>query len=92
MLYNPTMAISNAFLDDRITATEAAIVAYEAAITSLTANPTLSYSLDTGQGKQSVTRQDLAKLQEGLDGLYERLENLCTRRNGGGSTVMRPAY
>lgn len=86
------MAITNVFLDARITATKTTIVAYETAIDALVTSQVLSYTLNTGQGSQTVTRQDLKGLQESLDVLYERLENLCNRRNGAGTVIMRPGF
>jgi len=52
--------------------TETQILAYNDAVDFLTLNPTAKYEFDTGQSKQTVTRQDLANLQKTLDGLLLR--------------------
>ena len=86
------MSISSTFLTDRITATEAAIVAYEAAAEAFASNGlTQSYRLDTGQTVQNVTRADLDMITSTLDILYNRLSTLCARRDGAAS-IGRPAW
>ena len=81
------------FLQNRITVTEAMIVAYEDAITALVAGGmTMSYTLDTGQDRQVVTRNDIGGLQKQLDALYNRLSTMCVRLKGGGSVTARPAW
>lgn len=79
------------FVQARIDATKAQIVATEDAVLALTTGQVLSYSLDTGQTRQTVTKQDLVRLQGMLDGLYNRLETLCARLNGG-SVNLRPDW
>jgi hypothetical protein len=82
--------MSSTFLQDRITAIEAIIPVYEAAITALGAG-IQSYTLDTGQTRETVTKLDLAQLKRTLDSLYNTLATLNARCNGG--TVMaRPAW
>ena len=73
--------MADTFLEDRLTATKNQILAYEAAIDFLIANPTKRYKLDTGQSSQEVTRQDLTTLQDDLDKLYSRYETLEKRCN-----------
>ena len=86
------MAISDTFLADRITATEAQIVAYEAAILAFANSGAIqTYKLDTGQTVQTVTRSDLVDLNQTLDILYNRLSTLCARRDGAAS-IGRPAW
>lgn len=83
---------STAWLQARLTATQAQIEAYEDAIAALGASgaAVLSYSIDTGQTRQQVTRANLSDLQETLDRLYCRYEALYNRLNGGASIIMRP--
>ena len=86
------MAISDTFLADRITATEAQIVAYETAILAFANNGAIqTYKLDTGQTVQTVTRSDLEDLNKTLDILYNRYSTLCARRDGAAS-IGRPAW
>ena len=75
------------FLSERITATRAQIVAYEDAITAIVSAGVTSYTLDTGQSRQTVTRLDLPALQNALDSLYSRLDALEARISGGAVIV-----
>jgi uncharacterized coiled-coil protein SlyX len=80
----------NTFLKTRIAAIQVQIAAYEDAITAISSG-VQSYTLDTGQTRQVVTRFDVDKLQSALDSLYNRYSVMCTRLNGGGVTV-RPSW
>lgn len=70
------------FIKARITATEALIEQFENALEALTVQRVQSYTIDTGQTRQNVTRLDLASLQAQLEGLYNRLATLEARLNG----------
>lgn len=81
------------FLLERIAVTKSLIVAYESAVLALaSANGIESYTLDTGQGRQTVTRADVSRLSATLDGLYNRLSVLQTRLDGSGVTRGVPAW
>lgn len=84
--------MDNAFLQDRITATKAEIVAYEAAILSLATTGAQSYTLDTGQSRQTVTRANLTELRKALEALYNQCATMQARLSGGGSVIMRPGF
>jgi uncharacterized coiled-coil DUF342 family protein len=75
--------ITEAFLQEQIDATKAAITAYHAAILALSSGAQ-SYSLDTGQTKQSVTKANLTELRKTLDWLNKELRQLDDELNGGG--------
>lgn len=79
------------FLQQRIDATKALIVAYEDAVTALVDGGVQTYTLDTGQSRQTVTRLELATLNRNIDSLYNRLATLQARLNGG-SVNVRPAW
>lgn len=79
------------FLEQRIDATKALIVAYEDAATALASGGVQSYTLDTGQSRQTVTRLEIATLHRSIDSLYNRLATLQARLNGG-SVNVRPAW
>jgi hypothetical protein len=81
-----------AFLQARIDATKAQIIAYEDAATALASGGVQSYTLDTGQSRQTVTRLDLDNLQKTIDSLYNRLATLEARLNGSGTVTVRPAW
>jgi hypothetical protein len=84
--------MDRAFTLERITATKAMIVEYENAVTALgTQGGVQSYTLDTGQSRQTVTRADIPALNGMLDSLYNRLATLEARVYGGTVTA-RPAW
>lgn len=79
------------FLQQRIDATKALIAAYEDAATALVSGGVQSYTIDTGQTRQTVTQVDLAALNRNIDSLYNRLATLQARLKGG-SVNVRPAW
>lgn len=84
--------MDDTFLQDRITATKALIIAYETAVTALTTGQVQEYTLDTGQDRQRVVKADISRLNEALDGLYNRLCTMQARLNGSGAVIARPAF
>ena len=83
--------MNRTFLQERIDATKAQIVAYENAALALSAG-VQSYTLDTGQSRQTVTKLDLDDLQKTIDALYNRCATLEARRNGSGTVTVSPAW
>lgn len=79
------------FLQERIDATKAQIVLYEAASSALATGGVQSYKLDTGQSIQTVTKLDLSALFKSIDSLYNRCATLEVRLNGG-AVIARPAW
>ena len=79
------------WLQARVTNTKLLIEAYETAILQLSTGAVQSYSLDTGQTRQTVTKQQLSQLQNTLEGLYNLYSTLNARLCGAG-TVVRPVY
>jgi len=80
------------YLQNRITATQTMIDAYEDAVTALGVGGAQSYTLDTGQTRQTVTKLDLIALQKTIDALYNRCATLEARLNGSGVLAARPAW
>ena len=80
------------FLQARIDATKADIVATEDAVFALTTGGVASYTLDTSQSNQAVTKLNLTGLQNAIGSLYNRLATLEARRNGTGVLTVRPAW
>ena len=76
---------------DEIIKAQAQVSALNDAITFLYANPHKSYTLDTGQGSQQVSRPDLDSLQKQYDSLLNRIATLEARCNGA-SQQIRPAW
>ncbi len=83
--------LDSTWLEARIASVKASIEAYEAAMDSIVAGEVQEYTLDTGQTRQRVTKQNLASLQAAIDTLYARLDALCARRYGGG-TIAIPSW
>lgn len=74
------------YVTAKITKIKATIDLYEDAIDALVgANAVQSYSLDTGQTKQTVTRANVNELQKTLDSLYNRLAVFQQRLTGSGT-------
>lgn len=83
--------MDRAFLVGRITATQTLIVAYEEALTALITGGVQSYTLHTGQDRQTVTKLDVEWLNGQLASLYARCSTLEARLNGGG-VYLRPGW
>jgi hypothetical protein len=87
------MCIDQAWLNARILATQAEIEAMEILLEQLTASGgMITYTLDTGQSRQVVTKMDSKRAGSYLDSLYNRLAILCARKNGSNSFTARPAW
>jgi len=63
----------------QITFSEEAITAINAAIIFLTLNPTKRYTLDTGQSRQEVSRQELEQLKALREALLSERDTMKTR-------------
>ena len=80
-----------AFWEARLTAKKAAIVAYEAAITAV-AGGAQSYSLDTGQTRQVVTKANITEMRNMVAQLESDISTLQQRLYGCGRTYVRPGW
>ena len=78
------------WLKARIAKVEAAIEAYEDAILALSTGAQ-TYSLDTGQTRQSVTKANLSEMRNALANLENKRATLRARLYGAGIHG-RPAY
>lgn len=79
------------FIQGRIDATKLQIVAYEDAALAL-AGGVQSYTLDTGQSRQTVTKLDLGAIQKTIESLYNRCATLQARLTGSGTVTVTPAW
>jgi len=79
------------FWIDELAKAIAQAAALNTAITFLYSNPHKSYTLDTGQSSQQVSRPDLESLQNQYGGLLNRIASLDARCNGA-SQQIRPAW
>jgi hypothetical protein len=84
--------MSTTFWQTRLTAVEAEILAIEAAILALTTGGVVSYTLDTGQTRQLVTKLDLPGLDKMLDSALNRYATIQARCTGSGVVNVRPCF
>jgi chromosome segregation ATPase len=79
--------IDNDWLDARIEKTKEQIEALEDKILALETNPQAysSYTIETAQTRETITKSTLAQLRSALSSLENRLATLCARRHGSGS-------
>lgn len=61
------------------------------AITAITTGAQ-SYTLDTGQSRQTVNRANLSELRNLYDWLSQQIDRLCAKLNGGAVTHVRPGF
>ena len=81
------------FLQARIDATKDLIERWENALVILAANNGIqSYTIDTGQSRQVVTRSDIGTINRIIDSLMNRLATLEARLNGSGVVNVRPGW
>ena len=84
--------MASQFEIDRLAKTEALITLYEDAVTALMADPTLQYTLDTGQTRTTVTKVDVVRLTNILDRLYLRYDIYYARVHGTAASIVRPLW
>lgn len=77
--------MTDEFLKSQIERTKTQIESVADAIDQLTAGAVQSYSIDTGQTKQSVTKVDLDMLHRRYDSLMNRYYMLKARCSGDNS-------
>lgn len=70
------------FLTTQIERAQAAVLAYNDALVALGTSGIQSYTLDTGQSKQTVTRANLTEINNVIDSLNNRIVTLTARRDG----------
>ena len=80
------------FLQARITAVKAQIVALEDTLIDVSSGAVESYTLDTGQSRQAVTNSSVKQISDTIDSLYNRLAVLQARLTGNGTVIGRPAW
>lgn len=76
--------IDREWLEQRVAAKKAMIVAFEEAITALGVDGIQQYSLNTGQTTQMVTKANLSSLRTTLQSLENDLATLDARLCGAG--------
>jgi hypothetical protein len=78
-------------LEAKVETTKALIEAYETAMLTL-ASGAQSYTLDTGQTRQVVTKVDVGSMRLALDTLYNRLDWLEGQLCGTGAARVLPGW
>lgn len=87
---NPTAGTQ--FWQDRLNSTIARITALEEAVLLISSGAVLSYTLDTGQTRTTVTKESMSVLMNMLDGLYNQVATLQARLGCGGTTYVSPIF
>jgi hypothetical protein len=83
--------VDRTWLAQKITDVQAQIDAWEGVLDFFAANNTVqSYTLDTGQSRQTVNRSQLSEIRTLLNSLYNRLSTLEARLNG--ASIAARAY
>lgn len=80
------------WLKEQLALCEAAIAATWAAITAVSTGAVQSYTLNTGQTSQTVTKTNLGSIRMQLDNLYSLRDMLKSRLCRTGSHYVRPAF
>lgn len=80
--------MADTFWIEQLTLAKAQATALNTAILFLYANPHKSYTLDTGQSSQQVSRPDLDSLQSQYDSLLNRIATLEARCNGASQQIV----
>lgn len=87
------MVYMASFWCEQLSKAQVQAVALDTAILFLLANPHKSYTLDTGQSSQQVSRPDLEGLQNQYDSLLNRIATLEIRCNpGSAAQQIRPGW
>lgn len=88
---SPSLYMDVIFLQARILATQNLIIVLETALLTLSSGSTQSFTLDTGQTRQSVTKKDTPSIQASLDSAYNLLATLEARLYGSAGQA-RPGW
>ena len=86
------MANPNTFICAQAAALEQLIIEYQNAALDLAQNKIQSFSFDTGQTKETVTKASVKLLQDTTDQLYNRYVVLCNRCTGQNVVIARPCW
>lgn len=86
------MTTTNQMLQTRLTNLETQLDDMDAAIIGISAGTLESYTLDTGQDRQTVTKLNLKALVAARDSVLNQYDVICTRLNRSGSPIVRPCF
>lgn len=82
------MSALDTFWADQLNRAIASATALQDAITGLEAGTIQSYTLNTGQTTQTVTKKSISNLYSALDGALNRVATLDARVNGSSTNVV----
>jgi len=80
------------FWIDRLTKTKELIATYEDAATAISTGQAQSYTIDTGQTRQTVTKANISEIDRILSSLYNRVATLEARIYGCGTATGIPCF
>jgi hypothetical protein len=78
------------FLTARLTKVQELITLYEQVLVDLAVTPNKSYTVNTGQTVETVTKRDVNRIQELLEVLYSQYDYFCDQLGTGGSVYIYP--
>lgn len=87
-----TDCCDDSFWSDQLAAAKTAVTAYNAAILALATGAIQSYTLETGQTRQVVTKANLTELRRARDSLLNEVATLESRLCGSGSSHIVPNF
>jgi hypothetical protein len=86
-------AITDSILNTQMTTLQNHVTAWNGALIALSAaNGVKSYTVDTGQSVQTVTRNEINKINDVIQSLLNQIAVIETRLTGCGSTYVNPGW
>lgn len=80
------------FCQTQITTIETQITSAQAVLSKLLANPNRSYTLNTGQTTESVTKYDIERIQAMIETMVGQLQFWEDCLNGTSGCIGRPGF
>lgn len=83
---------TTAFWQEQLEQAKTQLAAVYAAQNAILVDGVYSYSLDTGQGKTTVTKQTVGQLDALVNSLLNRITMISARINGDNAIIMAPGF
>lgn len=80
------------FIKEQIATAEVQLAAAYAAQTAIITDGMFSYTMDTGQGKTTVTKHTVGQLDALIDSLLNRIAVFEARLSGNNALIARPGF
>lgn len=84
--------MASTFWTDQLAAAKSTLAAYQAAQLAIIAGGIESYTIDTGQSVQKVTKLNIDVLDRQIDALLNRIATLEARCTGSGVFIGSPGF